>query len=104
MYAGEPLYPCKTEVTSLFPPPSYSPLPSSLLPPEILYSPHLYHQQQLDLSGQGLFSSYQYYQVTAVIFVYKQLYDSELVSVPVQRGNSFFPQPETKFLVSEWGI
>jgi hypothetical protein len=100
MYAGEPLYQCKTEVTSLFPPPSYSPLPSSLLPPEILYSPHLYHQQQLDLSGQGLFSSYQYYQVTDVILDYQL----GVSTGPEGINTAFYlnadpnPQPETKLL------
>ena len=74
IYAGEPLFHCKTEAvstslnmsSSILPPPSYSPLPptSSLLSPDMLYHPphhhHLYQPQELSAPGINF---YQYYQV-----------------------------------------
>ena len=76
IYAGEPLYHCRAEAAAspLLPPPaSFSPLPA-LLPPDLLFPPlyHHHHQQQqqaLEMSSQqGLFNSYQYFQVVLRLY------------------------------------
>lgn len=70
IYTGEPLYQCKIEAAAaslslapLLPPPSFSPLPPSLLAPDVLFPPTLYHHQGLEMGTAGIFNSYQYYQV-----------------------------------------